>query len=110
MMYLSLNWIPPPLICNPRANITDFSDCRSTMSRVPRIEVQKLSKSESRTHWRMAILRWCKSPLLLLFVFFAFYYRWTVQPNLTVPVQEHGAYNMLADAFLAGQTSLLTRP
>jgi hypothetical protein len=55
-------------------------------------------------------IRWYSAPFLALLIFFAVYYRWTVQPALRVEIPEHGLYNRLTDSFLAGQLSLLAQP
>ena len=55
-------------------------------------------------------IRWNSPALLLVFLIFGFYYRWTVQPHLTVEVPERGLYNSLTDAYLQGHLSLLTSP
>jgi 4-amino-4-deoxy-L-arabinose transferase-like glycosyltransferase len=41
---------------------------------------------------------------------FAAYYLWTVQPSFGDQSDESSVYNMLADAFVHGQTSLLVKP
>ena len=55
-------------------------------------------------------IHWHSPALLLVFLIFGFYYRWTVQPHLTVEVPDHGVYNLLTDAYLQGQLSLLNSP
>jgi hypothetical protein len=55
-------------------------------------------------------IRWNSPALLLVFLIFGSYYRWTVHPHVTVEVPEHGVYNFLTDAYLQRQLSLLITP
>jgi hypothetical protein len=55
-------------------------------------------------------IRWNSPALLLVFLIFGAYYRWTVQPNLTGEITGHSVYNLLTDAYLQGQLSLLIAP
>ena len=58
----------------------------------------------------IAQIRWYNAPFLALLIFFAVYYRWTVQPDLRATKPESGLYNQLTDSFLTGQVSLRTQP
>src|SRR5258708_32956884 len=55
-------------------------------------------------------IRWNSPALLLVFMIFGSYYRWTVHPHVTVEVPEHGVYNFLTHACLQRQLSLLITP
>ena len=58
----------------------------------------------------IAQIRWYSVPFLAILVFFAVYYRWTVQPILRTDMSEIGLYNRLTDSFMAGQLNLRVRP
>ena len=55
-------------------------------------------------------ITWRTPRFLVMLGLFLFYYFWIVQPGMVRGVGDTDYYNLLTDAFLAGQTSLLEGP